>query len=157
MNLHPMTHTTLLSLFSFLLRNSITRTTRNFMVTSMISENMKSFVPNNKDAKKIPVTKRRSNTKRKSSTFAPPDSASASRGSSTSVTKEANIENRDDKEEDVIERTESFQPVSYQTFHPNSKLKIHTLLLGTHPSIKSLARSQYYGHPMKYSMSFERF
>lgn len=25
----------------------------------------------------------------------------------------------------------------------------HTLILGTHPSIKSLAQQQYYGHPMK--------
>jgi hypothetical protein len=28
-------------------------------------------------------------------------------------------------------------------------IEIHTLILGTHPSIQSLAKEQYYGHPMK--------
>ena len=51
-----------------------------------------------------------------------------------------------------LKRTESFQPVSHFTFHPDvdaKDFKIHTLLLGTHPSIKSLEESQYFGHPMK--------
>ena len=49
----------------------------------------------------------------------------------------------------TVERTESFQPVTHRSFHPDSKVQIHTLLLGTHPSIKSLEESQYFGHPMK--------
>jgi G:T/U-mismatch repair DNA glycosylase len=28
-------------------------------------------------------------------------------------------------------------------------IEAHTLILGTHPSIKSLSESQYYGHTMK--------
>jgi hypothetical protein len=31
----------------------------------------------------------------------------------------------------------------------NKNIEMHTLILGTHPSIKSLAESQYFGHPMK--------
>ena len=56
---------------------------------------------------------------------------------------------KQEEEVEIIERTESFQPVSHLTFNPQSDRKIHTLILGTHPSIKSLAQSQYYGHPLK--------
>jgi hypothetical protein len=31
----------------------------------------------------------------------------------------------------------------------NKNIEMHTLILGTHPSIKSLAESQYFGNPMK--------
>jgi len=40
------------------------------------------------------------------------------------------------------ERTESFKAQS------DDNVEIHTLVLGTHPSIESLSRSQYFGHPM---------
>jgi hypothetical protein len=53
------------------------------------------------------------------------------------------------QQKEGVKATESFQPISALTFDPKSKIQIHTLLLGTHPSIESLAQSQYYGHPMK--------
>ena len=40
-----------------------------------------------------------------------------------------------------IQRTESFLPVTHQSLNPDSKVKVHTLLLGTHPSIQSFAKS----------------
>lgn len=47
-------------------------------------------------------------------------------------------------------RTESFGAMCYETLHPNAtqQVKVHTLILGTHPSIKSLEKSQFYGHSM---------
>ena len=39
-------------------------------------------------------------------------------------------------------RTSSFQPLF------TKKNLVHTLILGTHPSIKSLSENQYFGHPM---------
>lgn len=47
-------------------------------------------------------------------------------------------------------RTNSFSPIWAGTFDPNTTIKVHTLILGTHPSITSLGKNQYYGHPMKY-------
>ena len=31
----------------------------------------------------------------------------------------------------------------------DQQIKVHTLILGTHPSIRSLKEEQYFGHPMK--------
>jgi len=53
-----------------------------------------------------------------------------------------------DENDESVQRTQSFAPLSHLTFNPNSSLEIHTLILGTHPSITSLAESQYFGHPM---------
>ncbi|MGK3742509.1 MAG: hypoxanthine-DNA glycosylase [Bacillariaceae sp.] len=46
-----------------------------------------------------------------------------------------------------IQRTQSFEPMWHGTFHPESNIKIHTLFLGTHPSIVSLEKVQYFGFP----------
>jgi len=40
-------------------------------------------------------------------------------------------------------RTHSFPP----QVHSDKSIKIHTLILGTHPSITSLAKVEYFGHP----------
>lgn len=47
--------------------------------------------------------------------------------------------------------TVSFDAITAENFPglKNSIPAIHTLILGTHPSIRSLAESQYFGHPMK--------
>ena len=56
----------------------------------------------------------------------------------TMSTKTFDNENIDTKQK----RTNSFQPL----FH--EEIPVHTLILGTHPSIKSLSENQYFGHPM---------
>ena len=48
----------------------------------------------------------------------------------------------------LLPRTQSFAPQWHGTFHPNTSTKIHTLILGTHPSITSLAKVQYFAHPL---------
>ena len=53
------------------------------------------------------------------------------------------------EETQEIKRTNSFEPVWAGTFDPNTSVKVHTLICGTHPSITSLGKSQYFGHPMK--------
>jgi hypothetical protein len=51
---------------------------------------------------------------------------------------------------DDVPRTESFGALWVGSFPDlDQNVKPHTLILGTHPSIKSLAQDQYYGHPMK--------
>ena len=55
---------------------------------------------------------------------------------------------KEEAQTEIIPRTESFEPMWHGTLHPRTNIKIHTLLLGTHPSIQSLEKSQYYGHPM---------
>lgn len=47
-----------------------------------------------------------------------------------------------------VMRTESFEPVWSKNYTPagQSPVPVHTLLLGTHPSITSLDRQQYFGH-----------
>ena len=53
--------------------------------------------------------------------------------------------------------TQSFGAVTYATYKSNGRqvdpdvkpVDIHTLILGTHPGIQSLEKSEYYGHPMK--------
>eukprot|EP00980_Cylindrotheca_fusiformis_P001343 scaffold338_cov116-Cylindrotheca_fusiformis.AAC.8 len=46
--------------------------------------------------------------------------------------------------------TRSFDAVTADSFPSleGANIEIHTLVLGTHPSIKSLEESQYFGHPM---------
>ena len=46
-----------------------------------------------------------------------------------------------------IQRTQSFEPMWHGAFHPESNIKIHTLFLGTHPSLVSLEKVQYFGFP----------
>jgi len=36
----------------------------------------------------------------------------------------------------------------------STSVEPHTLILGTHPSVKSLGKQQYYGHPMKYVYAY---
>jgi hypothetical protein len=49
-----------------------------------------------------------------------------------------------------VPRTESFGALWAGSFPDlDQSVEPHTLILGTHPSIKSLAQEQYYGHPMK--------
>jgi hypothetical protein len=49
-----------------------------------------------------------------------------------------------------VPRTESFGALCAGSFPDlDQNVEPHTLILGTHPSIKSLAQEQYYGHPMK--------
>ncbi len=47
-----------------------------------------------------------------------------------------------------VERTQSFGAQWHGIFVPDTSVKVHTLLLGTHPSITSLSKVQYFGHPM---------
>lgn len=46
------------------------------------------------------------------------------------------------------ERTQSFDPQWHGVFDSGTDVKVHTIMLGTHPSITSLAKVQYFGHPM---------
>jgi len=50
--------------------------------------------------------------------------------------------------------TRSFEAVTAATWphlsEEHRSTPIHTLIVGTHPSITSLGKSQYYGHPLKY-------
>ena len=46
----------------------------------------------------------------------------------------------------AVERTESFGPQWHGAFCPETSVKVHTLIMGTHPSITSLAKVQYFGH-----------
>jgi hypothetical protein len=49
-----------------------------------------------------------------------------------------------------VPRTESFGALWAGSFPDlDQNVEPHTLILGTHPSIQSLAQEQYYGHPMK--------
>lgn len=56
------------------------------------------------------------------------------------------VENVSTKED--VPRTQSFDVLWHGALHPTTSIKIHTLILGTHPSITSLEKSQYYGHAM---------
>ncbi len=58
----------------------------------------------------------------------------------------AQVKEEDDKT--GVPRTESFEPMWHGTLHPETSVKVHTLILGTHPSVQSLEKSQYYAHPM---------
>jgi hypothetical protein len=50
----------------------------------------------------------------------------------------------------TVPRTESFDALwSGSLPDLEQNIEPHTLILGTHPSIKSLDHQQYYGHPMK--------
>lgn len=53
-----------------------------------------------------------------------------------------------DESREVTQRTQSFDVLWHGTLHPQTSIKIHTLILGTHPSIKSLEKLQYFGHTM---------
>ena len=67
-------------------------------------------------------------------------------------TADADADNDNDNDVNVkssVQRTSSFQPVWAGTFDPNTSIKVHTLVLGTHPSITSLKESEYFGHVMK--------
>eukprot|EP00978_Attheya_sp_CCMP212_P027544 scaffold92310_cov59-Attheya_sp.AAC.1 len=50
-----------------------------------------------------------------------------------------------------VSRTSSFEPLWTGSLFPDSDKtpRVHTLIVGTHPSIASLAQEQYFGHPMK--------
>ena len=48
-----------------------------------------------------------------------------------------------------VARTKSFAPQLQSAVRSNN-CPPHTLILGTHPSVKSLERQEYYAHPMKY-------
>jgi hypothetical protein len=58
---------------------------------------------------------------------------------------------------DTSSITQSFGAVTATTYKSHGKyvdpeatpVDIHTLILGTHPSIQSLEKTQYYGHPVK--------
>ena len=50
---------------------------------------------------------------------------------------------------ETVERTQSFGPLWHGLYEENDPVKIHTLFLGTHPSIASLGKRQYFGHNMK--------
>jgi len=65
--------------------------------------------------------------------------------SSAKIKKDATNKNIKEREET---RTNSFDPIWAGCFHANTTIKIHTLILGTHPSITSLKESQYFGHTM---------
>jgi hypothetical protein len=68
---------------------------------------------------------------------------------STNVKKQKKAANRKKNLADVP-RTESFGALwagSFPDFDQN--VEPHTLILGTHPSVKSLDQQRYYGHPMK--------
>lgn len=55
-----------------------------------------------------------------------------------------------EKKISAVPRTESFGALWAGSFPDlDSYVEPHTLILGTHPSVKSLAQEQYYGHPMK--------
>jgi hypothetical protein len=114
--------------------------------------------PSKKPAKKTPIKKKRitkvsssSSSSTTRQTLAPRTAKSDDRKSTLKhVVQAPPAEGLEEvKDVVVVERTKSFQPVSDYTFHPDSNMKIHTLLLGTHPSVQSLAQSRYYGHPMK--------
>jgi len=53
------------------------------------------------------------------------------------------------KKNSSVPRTESFGAIWAGNFPDLEPVEPHTLILGTHPSIKSLEEKQYYGHPMK--------
>jgi len=48
------------------------------------------------------------------------------------------------KQKQALSRTQSFSALVYDKEY----VPVHTLILGTHPSIQSLSKKQYYGHPM---------
>ena len=50
-----------------------------------------------------------------------------------------------------VDITESFGALTAAnlTSLKDQNIEIHTLILGTHPSVSSLSRDQYYAHPMK--------
>jgi len=52
------------------------------------------------------------------------------------------------KSKKETERTQSFDPQWHGVFDSDTDVKVHTIMLGTHPSITSLAKVQYFGHPM---------
>lgn len=57
---------------------------------------------------------------------------------------------RRSKTKKVVEETTSFGALTAANFTSlkDNDIKIHTLILGTHPSVTSLEKSQYYGHNM---------
>lgn len=93
-----------------------------------------------------------------------PKSASSSTTTTTSISTDSEesskkkrkrnlpkkVKKKEVEEESIaVERTQSFQPLSHLSLNPESDMKIHTLILGTHPSITSLAENKYFGHPLK--------
>mmetsp|Transcript_10333 Transcript_10333/g.15188 ORF Transcript_10333/g.15188 Transcript_10333/m.15188 type:complete len:378 (+) Transcript_10333:778-1911(+) len=52
------------------------------------------------------------------------------------------------KTQSLPQTTESFDPIWFKHYTPTGQnpVPVHTLLLGTHPSITSLDRQQYFGH-----------
>jgi|MDSW01.2.fsa_nt_gb hypoxanthine-DNA glycosylase len=61
---------------------------------------------------------------------------------------EIEAEKGDTPQKDAITRTQSFKPLWHGTLHSRTNVKVHTLILGTHPSVTSLGKGQYYAHPM---------
>jgi len=58
------------------------------------------------------------------------------------------LKNTDESRNLDEKRTSSFEPLWAGTHEPTTNVKVHTLILGTHPSITSLSKSQYFGHTM---------
>eukprot|EP00751_Fragilariopsis_kerguelensis_P030810 CAMPEP_0170915004 /NCGR_PEP_ID=MMETSP0735-20130129/5938_1 /TAXON_ID=186038 /ORGANISM="Fragilariopsis kerguelensis, Strain L26-C5" /LENGTH=376 /DNA_ID=CAMNT_0011312827 /DNA_START=56 /DNA_END=1186 /DNA_ORIENTATION=- len=73
---------------------------------------------------------------------------SADTDTDTDTDSDATKKVESDKSKEVIRRTQSFDVLWHGALHPKTAIKIHTLILGTHPSIKSLEKLQYFGHTM---------
>ena len=56
------------------------------------------------------------------------------------------------KQKRASSRTQSFSALVYDKEY----VPVHTLILGTHPSIQSLSKKQYYGHPMNAWVVFSK-
>jgi hypothetical protein len=66
------------------------------------------------------------------------------RGATTTKAKQADT----DEDDNRTKSQGAFTAANFPNLQERN-IEIHTLILGTHPSVKSLAEEQYYGHPMK--------
>ena len=115
-----------------------------------------------------PAIKRRKKSNTSTSPTQKMQSATPQKISSKKAKSKGSSKKKESKIKPTIQRTQSFEPawwgnVLSTASHPHvatnlSKTKaeykhdqyspIHTLILGTHPSIQSLTQNQYYGHPL---------